>query len=198
MKKWMAFLLAGAFCLGLTGCGTPLPPEKAADGLDWDKDWVTVGNIIGVETPEGMESQDNNDALSANGMYYATWSMGEGEPYTNEDGKEVQLYGAQVYLLLGGYKSQTDAENTLNQWKDMANLQYEIGQTETETHNGQDFTVITYTFDSAENPYARGASAFGIYRNYAVSVELTCQEDFEGDAAQLLGQFLDSCHYALP
>lgn len=198
MKKWMAMLLAGALCLGLTGCGAALPPEKAADGLDWDKNWVTVGEIVGVDTPDGMESRENNDALAANGMYYATWSIGEGEPYTNEDGDEAQVYDAQVYLLLGGYKSDKEAENTLAQWKDMAQLQYQIGQTAEETHNGQDFTVITYTFDSEDNPYARGASAFGTYRNYALSVELTCQEDFDGDAAQLLARFLDRCHYAMP
>lgn len=198
MKKWMAMLLAGALCLGLTGCGTALPPEKAADGLDWDKNWVTVGEIVGVDTPDGMESRENNDALAANGMYYATWSIGEAEPYTNEDGDEAQVYDVQVYLLLGGYKSDKEAENTLAQWKDMAQLQYQIGQTVEETHNGQDFTVITYAFDSEDNPYARGASAFGTYRNYALSVELTCQEDFDGDAAQLLARFLDSCHYAMP
>ena len=198
MKRWGAFLLAGILSLGLTGCGTALPPEKAVDGLDWDKSWVTVGEIIGVDTPDGIDPRENNDALSANGMYYATWSIGEGEPYTNEEGEEAQVYGAQIYLLLGGYKSAEEAGNTLNQWKDMATLQYAVDQTRPETHNGQDFTVITYSFGSDTNPYARGASAFGVYRNYAVSVELTCRQDFEGDAAQLLAQFLDSCHYAMP
>jgi len=198
MKKWTVFLLAGAMCLSLTGCGTVLPPEKAADGLDWDESWVTVGGIVGVDAPEGMVSQENNEALASNGMYYATWSMGEGEPYLNEDEEEVQLYDAQVYLLLGGYQSAKEAENTLTQWKEMAKLQYDIDDTTAQSHNGQDFTVITYTFDSETNPYARGASAFGIYRNYAISVELTCQEDFDGDAAQLLARFLDNCHYAMP
>lgn len=198
MKKLMCFLLAGALCLGLTGCGTVLPPEKAADGLDWDEDWVTVGGIVGVDTPEGMDPRENNEALAANGMYYATWSVGESEPYTNADGDEAQIYDAQVYLLLGGYKSAEEAESTLSQWKSMAELNYAVGGTSAQTHNGQEFTVITYTFGSEENPYARGASAFGVYRNYAVSVELTCREGFQGDAAQLLGGFLDSCHYAMP
>lgn len=198
MKKWMALLAAGVLCLGLTGCGTVLPPEKAADGLDWDENWVTVGGIVGVDTPDGMEPQENNEALAANGMYYATWSMGEGEPYTNEDGKGAQVYDVQVYLLLGGYKSVEEAENTLAQWKSMAELQYVADQTTEASHNGQDFTVMTYSFDSETNPYARGASAFAIYRNYAVSVELTCRENYSGDAAQLLAQFLDNCHYAMP
>ena len=198
MKKRMAFLLAGFMCLGLTGCGTPLPPEKAADGSDWDKSWVTVGNLVGVDAPDGMDARENNEALSAQGMYYATWSIGEGEPYTNEDGDEAQLYDAQVYLLIGGSKSGEEAEHMLAQWKSMAEAQYAVDACADETHNGQEFTIITYTFDSGINPYARGVSAYGVYRNFAISVELACREDFNGDAARLLGQFLDGCHYAVP
>lgn len=198
MKKWMAPLLAGALCLCLAGCGTPPPPEKGADGLDWDENWITVGGVVGVDTPDGMDPRENNEALAANGMYYATWSIGEGQPYTNEDGEEATLYDAQVYFLLGGYKSAEEAQNTLAQWKDMAMLQYMVGQTGSETHNGQDFIIITYSFDSEANPYARGASAFGSCRNYALSVELACQEGYDGDAAQLLSRFLDNCHYAVP
>ena len=198
MKRWMLLPLAGLLCLGLAGCGTVLPPEQAADGNDWDERWVTVGGVIGVDTPDGMDQRENNEALSANGMYYATWSIGEGSPYTNADGEDAQVYDAQVYLLLGGYNSEKLAEDTMTQWMDMAALQYNVDETAAQTHNGQEFTAITYTFDSAENPYARGASAFGTYRNFAISVELTCREDFDGDAAQLLGEFLDNCHYAVP
>lgn len=198
MKKRTALLLAGSLCLSLAGCGTALRPEKAADGLAWDESWVTVGGVVGVAAPEGMDHRENNEALSANGMFYATWSIGEGEPYTNEDGEEAQVYDAQVYLLLAGCRSAELAEDTLTQWKDMAALQYGIDETGAQTHNGQDFTMITYAFDSEENPYARGASAFGIYRNFAISVELACRRDFDGDAARLLGGFLDNCHYAAP
>lgn len=198
MRRTMAFLLAGAVCLALTGCGAAAPPEKAADGLDWDENWITVGGVVGVDTPEGMDHRENNDALAANGMYYATWSVGEGEAFTNEDGEEAQIYDIQVYLLLSGQKSAKDAESILKQWTDMAGLQYVIDDTAARTYNGQEFTVITYRFDSEDNPYVRGASAFGVYGNYAVSVELTCRESYNGDAAELLGQFLDSCHYAVP
>ena len=197
MKKRMALLLAGALCLGLAGCAA-VPPEQAADGLDWEESWVTVGGMIGVDTPDGMDARENNEALAANGMYYATWSVGEGEPYTNADGEDAQLYDAQVYLLLAGYKSDEEAGDALDQWKGMAESRYAVGQAAQETHNGQDYTVITYTFDSEENPYARGASAYGVYCNFAVSVELACREGFDGDAGQLLAQFLDSCHYAMP
>ena len=198
MKKTAIALISGLLCLCLCGCGTVLLPEKAADGLDWNRSWVTVGGIVGVDTPDGMEARENNEALAAQGMSYATWSIGEAVPYTNADGEEAQLYDAQIFLLLSGSKSVEQAEDTLAQWQEMARQQYAIDGTVAETHNGQAFTVITYTFGSETNPYARGASAYGVYRNYAVSVELVCQHYFDGDAAQLLARFLDSCHYAMP
>lgn len=195
MKRPVILCLA-ALCLCLTGCASTPPPERAADGLAWDEGWVTVGGMVGVDTPEGMDPRENNEALAVSGMYYATWSMGEGRPCTNEDGEDAELYDAQVYLLLGSYRSGGEAEDALNQWKDMALAQYTDVSAVEETHNGVDFTVITYSFDSETNPYARGASAYGLFGNCAVSVELTCREEFDGDAARLLAGFLDNCHYA--
>lgn len=196
MKKTICVLLAVALCLSAAGCASPAAPEAAADGDPWDESWVTVGGVVGVDTPEGIDPRENNEALAANGMYYATWSIGEGEPYTNADGEDATLYDAQVYLLLAGHKSEQAAESTLSQWMELARRQYTVSQAAEESHNGQDFTVITYSLDSETNPYARGVSAFGIYRDYAISVELTCREDFDGDPAQQLARFLDACHYA--
>lgn len=198
MKKITYVLLAVALCIGLTGCASPAAPETAVDGTPWDKNWITVGGVVGVDTPEGIDHRENNEALAVNGMYYATWSIGEGEPYTNADGEEATLYDAQVYLLLAGHRSEQTAESTLSQWMDMARQRYTVSRTAEESHNGQDFTVITYSLDSETNPYARGVSAFGLCRDYAISVELTCQEDFDGDPARLLARFLDACHYAAP
>lgn len=198
MKRAAVILLAGVLCLGLAGCAAGRAPEKTVDGVPWDESWVTVGSVIGVDAPEGMDPRENSEALAANGMYYATWSIGEGEPYTNEDGGQATLYDAQVYLLLSKGRSAVEAEGTLDQWRDMALLQYEISSSVEETHGAVDFTVVTYAFASEDNPYARGASAFGVYQDCAISVELTCREDFDGDAAQLLAGFLDSCRYAAP
>ena len=196
MKKTIRVLLAVALCMGLAGCASSSAPETAADGGPWDESWLTVGGVVGVDTLKGIDHRENNEALAVNGMYYATWSIGEGEPYTNADGEEATLYDAQVYLLLAGHRSGQEAENTLSQWMDLAQRQYTVSRTAEESHNGQDFTVITYSLNSETNPYARGVSAFGIYRDYAISVELTCREDFDGDPAQLLARFLDACHYA--
>lgn len=195
MKKqgWMILCLCGLLCL--TGCGTPAS-NTAADGSTWEENWVTVGNVIGVETPKGMTFQENSDALSAKGMYYAAWSVGDASPIVNEDGEDAQIYDAQVYLLLAGYDDTSKAEETAKEWLDMAAGQYAVETTASETYAGQTFTVITYTYTSETNPYARGASAFGTYGNFAVNVELSCQEGFDGSAPEILADFLEHCHYA--
>ena len=63
MKKVAVCLAAGALCLALAGCAAAPAPETAADGTNWSEDWVTVGGVLGVDTPEGMEPQENNEAL---------------------------------------------------------------------------------------------------------------------------------------
>ena len=191
--KRLALCLFAVLCL--TGCGKAAPP-RAADGTTWSEDWVTLGNVIGVDTPERLTARENSDVLSTKGMYYATWSAGEAVPYVNEEGEDAQLYDAQVYLLVAGYSSTTKAEESAAEWLSMAGEQYAVEETKTETYNGQEFTVITYTYISETNPYSRGASAFGTYGNYAVSVELSCQESFEDGALETLEDFLELCHYA--
>ncbi len=188
-------LIALALAVFLTGCGQ-LPPARAADGAAWSDAWVTVGNVVGVDTPEAMTARENADALAASGMYYATWSIGDMEPYVNEDGEDAEVYDAQVYLLLAGFAPAEKAEQKAAEWIAMANDRYAVNETKTVTCNGQEFTVLTYAFTSETNPYAVGASAFGVYRNYALSVELSCREGFTGDPLEVLTDFLNRCHYS--
>ena len=194
MKRLTLVLLV--LCLCLTGCGQPVPVQ-AADGADWNDGWITVGGVVGVDTPSGVDHREINDTLGIRGMYYATWSIGEEAPYVNADGDDAVIYDAQFYLLLAGYDSAEKAEDALAEWQTLASSEYAIEETAEGTYNGQPFTVMTYTFSSETNPYQRGASAFGIYRNYAISVELSCMEGFEGDAQTVLAGFLEHCHYAV-
>lgn len=196
MKKRMVILLAAALALCLAGCAV-LPPERAADGSDWDKDWVTIGGVLGVDAPEGFTLRENNEALSANGMYYAAWSMGEGEPYTNEDGEEATLYDAQIYVLLAGYTQAEEAEENAGKWMELAQSRYSVDGRSEQTRGGQPFTVLTYTYSSDTNPYDAGASAYGVYGNFALSVELSCREGFTGEPAEVLAEFLEHCHYGI-
>lgn len=197
MKKRILAFLTAAVCLCLTGC-KEAPPDRAADGSDWSDDWVMVGSVVGVDAPKEMTLQDNKDALAANGMFFAAWSIGEGIPYTPENAEENDedsiLYDAQISLLLAGYASTGKADDSAAEWLAMAEQQYQIESTGTCTCNGQDFTVITYRLNSG--PYTRGASAFGVYGNYALSVEFSCREAFDGDALAALTDFLENCHYS--
>lgn len=187
MKKMSWSVLCLCALLFLSGCGRAAPP-KAADGATWSGDWVTLGKVIGVDTPEGLTARENSDVLSAKGMYYAAWSAGEAVPCVNEDGTDAQLYDAQVYLLAAGHDSTQKAEERAAEWLNMAYEQYAVDAEAVETCNGQEFTVIIYTYTSETNPYA--------YGNYALSVELSCRESFEGDALDTLKDFLEHCHYA--
>lgn len=185
-------LLAALICL--TAC-QPIP-TATSDGGSWDDDWITIGGIVGVDTPTGIDPLENSDTLSLQGMYYATWSIGASEPYTNEDGNDVQLYDAQIYFLLAGYDTAEKAGENAVEWQSMADERYTVSETLTQTCGGQEFTVLAYSFDSDTNPYANGVSAFGIYRNYAISVELSCREGFTGDPLEILTDFLNHCHYS--
>lgn len=196
MKKIISSLLAALLCLGLAACTEASPPEKAADGADWSEDWVTISDIMGIDTPAEFILRDNKDALSASGMYYASWSIGEEASYidkTEEEEQEIIIYDAQLFLLLDGSSSAEGAQETETEWLALADRHYQIDTKETCAYNGQEFTVISWRFPSG--PYVKGASAFGIYGNYAVSAEFSCQEAFEGDPAEYLASFLENCHY---
>ncbi len=194
MKKPIVCLLA--LCLTLTGCSRSVP-AKAADGTDWDESWTTLGNVLGVEDPgNGLVLRDNNEALSVTDMYLASWTIGDGVPYTNEDGDEVILYPARLDMLVYGGKDEAAAREALEDWAARQAETYDVTATEGQTHNGQDHTVSTYTCKSDTNPYDRGISAFSVYGSYAICAELNCQDGFTGDEAAILNDFLDGCHYA--
>lgn len=193
MKKILPFLLA--VCLLLTACAAPRP-SKAVDGAEWDDTWVTVGNMLGVDVPEGLTLRDNNDSLASQGMYIATWSSGEEEAFVNKDGNEVPIYDAQINVLLAGFREDGKAEENMADWLQMAQEQYSVTNTVSETHNGQEYTVLSCTYTSETNPYDSGAAAFGVYLNCAVAIEVSCRDKYEGSAGELLQTFLDGCRFA--
>ena len=194
MKKLCCLLLSVLlFCL--TGCSGY--PERAADGTEWDRDWTLLGSVLGVEAPgDGLVFLDNNPILTGDDLYYATWAVGEPTTYTNEDGDEVDLYSAQLYLLLCGCSDSSFAQQTMEEWIQKEEDTYTVSETRTETRNGQEYTILIYECGSETNPYSRGAAAFATYGNYAVSAELACQENYSGQAAEVLMRFLDGCHYS--
>ncbi len=194
MKRPLCLFLS-LLLLGLCGCARY--PDRAADGTKWDKDWTTLGSALGVEEPgDELVLLNNNSILTGDDLYYAAWAVGEPTAYVNEDGKEVDLYTAQLYLLLCGNADSSYAQQTLEDWIERERETYTVTETRTETRNGQEYTLLIYECISQTNPYSRGASAFTTYGNYAVSAELACQEGYPGQASEVLLRFLDGCHYS--
>ena len=197
MKRFGVLCLFMAVCLGLAGCSVPTqPPQTAVDGTPWSEDWETVGGAIGVETPEAFTLLQNSDTIAANQMAYAAWSMCEEEPYTTKDDEETTLYDAHLYILLARTESSGKAAETLAEWMGIGEGMYVLESNTQERYGGQDFTVITYSYSSEENPYSAGASAFCTFANYAVSVEITCRGEAADDPKALLVEFLQHLHYA--
>lgn len=194
MKPFICCLTA--LCLLLTGCAKSVP-AKAADGAAWDESWTTLGGVLGVEEPgHALELRDNNEALSVTDMYLASWTIGEGAPYVNEDGDEVVLYPARLDVLVCGRKDADAAKQTLEDWSARQAETYDVTASRKQTCNGQDYTVSAYACKSETTPYSRGVSAFGVYDDYAISAELNCLDSFTEDEAAILTDFLDGCHYA--
>lgn len=181
-------LLVTLLCFALAGCGADLTPESPGDGP------LVVGNRIRVDPIEGFTPMEYNDVLAADGMYYATWSMGEAKPYTNEDGDEAEVFDAQAYLVLSEKTSAENAQGALDEMLELANSRYQVESTSTETYEGQPYTVLTFRYLADTNPYAVGAAAFGIRGSCLVNVEVSCLEDGP-DPLELLEDFLHGWTY---
>lgn len=196
MKRWKyaaALLMTGL--LMLSGCGQY--PEQAADGTPWDPNWTMLGSVLGAEEPEnGFSLLDNYSVLTGEDIYYATWAAGEPTDYTNEDGEDVQVYDAQIYLLAAGYADEAQAQQNQEEWIARQQETYTVTDSWSETRNGQEYTLLAYECGSETNPYHRGVSAFTVYGTYAVSAEPACRESFTGQEREILLQFLDGCHYS--
>lgn len=194
MKKTLCFLLLPCLlCLG----GCTQYPDRAADGTQWDKNWIMLGTVLGVEEPgDDLTLQDNNSVLTGDDLYYASWVIGEPSSYTNEDGEDVDLYDAQLYLLLAGCADEKYARQSVEDWMAREQETYTVTATRTETRNDQEYTLLVYECGSETNPYSRGISAFTVYGNYALSAELDCRENYTGQESEVLLRFLEGCHYS--
>ena len=191
-SKYIVCILCIA--VSLTGCSSLL--SLSDDNIVTDSEYVTVGSHLTVHnTDTRLTLLDNRDALSADGLYYAAWTSGNSEPYENSDDDIVDLYDAHLYLLIGEFKNSDAAQKNMETWLSAGQTNYNITDESTVTCNGQSYTLITYSFQNEENPYSHGVSAFGVYNNLAICVELTCREDYQEDLHEMLTDFLDNCTY---
>ncbi len=183
------FSLAGYYYVSL-------PMQEEQEDTWSDSGYLKVGHHLTIQNADDRLSLlDSKDVLSANGLYYAAWTMGGSEPYVNSEGTAVDLYDAQLYLVLSEHKDGEEAHNDVEKWLDAARGNYEVLTEEEITCNGQSYSLLTYNCVSESNPYARGMSAFGVYDSTAVCMELTCREGFEEDLYKILISFLDHCTY---
>ena len=202
MKKRTVVLLlvlvvAVCLCLILLPRLGTKRPAQTVQGEPWDENWAMLGSVLGVEDPgNGFVLLDNNSILTAQDTYLATWVSGDPIDYVTADGDDAQIYEAEIFLLLQGCKDSENAALAIDEWTALAKDMYAVSDTSAETHQGQQYTVLTYTVDAETNPYDRGVSAYAVFENYAVSAELTCLDSYAGDIAAILADFLDGCHYA--
>ena len=178
----------------LTGCS--LTPSLLEDEPIENKAFLEIGRHFTVNnTNEDLILYDYKEVLAGDGLYYASWGIGDAESYENSDGETVDLYNAQLYLLLGEFTGNDKAQENMDTWLDRGRSNYEVSTEEEIIYNGQTYLVITYTFQNENNPYTRGVSAFAVHDNLAVCAELTCQGDFTKDLKAILTDFLENCTY---
>lgn len=173
-----------------------MPVEEELEDTWADSGFIKVGRNLTIRNADNRLSLlDSKDVLSASGLYYAAWTMGGSEPYENSEGATVELYDAQLYLVLGEHKSGEEAHKDMTKWLDAARGNYEVLAEEEISCNGQSYCLLTYDCVNGSNPYERGVSAFGVYGSTAVCMELTCREGFGEDLRAILLTFLENCNY---
>ena len=187
MKLYYSLLFI-CIVLLLTGC--------SFSSLIEDSSHLTIGNSMEINTTDSdLILLDNMDTLATDGLYYASWGIGEKEPYENSEGKTIDLYDAQIYFLLDEYKDEETAQQNMNSWFTDAKANYEVLNEETITCNEQTYSLITYTFKNKNNPFIQGISVFTVSNNSVICIELTSGKNFEEDLKTVLLDFLNKCTY---
>ena len=161
--KRIYWIYALCIMLTLTGCSSSSASAENTTAASGD---VTIGNFLSIQNIDSRLTLLNNlDTLSADGLYYASWVIGNVQPYENNDGDTIDLYDASLYLLSGEFKNTQYAQENLDSWLAAEKENYEVLTEEEITCNGQTYSLITYNSTHEDNPYARGISAFGVYEN---------------------------------
>lgn len=180
----------------LCGCSSSLLTEEPLNDTWSDSGYAKIGHNLTIENSDNRFTLlENRDTLSSEGLYYATWTIGDSMPFENSDGDTVDLYDAHLYLLLGEYPSPDRATENMEKWLTAGKNNYEVLTEEEITCNNQIYTMISYHFTGAENPYDRGVSVFGVCGKNAVCIELTCRENFAEDLKTIIIPFLEHCTF---
>lgn len=177
----------------LTGCSFDSLLQK--DTMNKEKDYLTIGNRLTINNiDDSFTLLDHKEALAANGIYYTSFGIGDSENYENSSGEIVDLYDAQLYLLLGETKSENAAKKKKDDWILAAKENYDILEEEF-YDNELSYSILSYHHKNTNNPYTKGISAFCVFGNNTLCIELTSKENFEEDLKTLLMNFLENLSY---
>lgn len=189
--------------LSETGSGGA-SPEAASSGSASSRDIDTplpeadengkfiVGNTISAPYRfSGLTLNEYNEALAANGFYYATWIIGEPSSITNSDGENALLYPLQLYMVTYEGTDPADAGSKASGWLAAARKNYTITSERTFSAAGREYTLLEYIFTDASSPFVQGASAFLTSEGEtAVCAELLSVEDKGNFLRETLESFL--------
>lgn len=162
-------------------------PEADENGM-----FVVGNNISAPRDWEQMALNEYNEALAANGFYYATWTSGTPSAITNSEGEEALLYPVQLYLITYEGTDPDDAGSKASGWLAQARKNYKITNETTYTANGREYVILEYTYKDSSNPYAQGCSAFLTSADKtAICAELVSVDPQDGTLLAQLKSFLD-------
>ncbi len=186
-KLLIAILISLASLCVLTAVVARLPPYRAADGTKWDRNWTSVGALVGVEPVEGWTLSYANEEA-------AMWIAGAGTEM-DRDGDGVA--DAKIHMSLCGEITTELAEKwTLDGISTFTDPDiYDVERIFSASFNGQEFALVVYECRPGDHPYGREISAFGTFGKHSINVGIECQEAFESDALTTLTSFLEKCHY---
>lgn len=169
--------------------------EPAVDAHpEWNDYPIRFDDVLAAETIDGFTLNESNDVLSIAGLWYATWTAGEGVTIKNAQDKDATVYDAQIYLLLKEGQTEKGTENDVLDWIEREQGRYETTET-TLTVAGREYRVLRLLSGSEDNPYHHGAAAFLVFGANAVTVEVLAKEDFAGDTEEILQRFLEHLHF---
>lgn len=98
-----------------------------------------LGTVLGVETPKNnFTLLENDSVLTGDDTYFATLVTSEPTAWVNEDGKDTDLYPAQIYLLLYGFGDEAAAEEAMADFISREEASYTVRERVSETYNGQE------------------------------------------------------------
>ena len=118
MKRNGLFVLVLALAAVLcTGCGVKDEDLKSDPLVNADGTAPVGSTLVAPAPQDDFVLLDNKDILSANGLYYASWVNGDAQPYENSEGKTVDLYDAQLTLVVQENKTEDKAASAVEGWQ---------------------------------------------------------------------------------